>query len=112
MGELDLNAAARRIEAWFRPRLAGLVADDRGLAEVRGRGAMLAVELVKPGSLEPDPLRTAAVARACHGAGLLVLTCGTYSNVLRFLPPLVITEDEVARGLDILAESLLTHLPG
>jgi 4-aminobutyrate aminotransferase / (S)-3-amino-2-methylpropionate transaminase / 5-aminovalerate transaminase len=112
MRELDLNAAARRIEAQVLPRLAGLVADDPGLAEVRGRGAMLAVELVKPGSLDPDPLRTAAVARACHRAGLLVLTCGTYGNVLRFLPPLVITQDEVTRGLDILAESLLTHLPG
>jgi len=41
-----------------------------------------------------------------------VLTCGTYGNVLRFLPPLVITEEQVSRGLDILAESLLAHLPG
>jgi 4-aminobutyrate aminotransferase/(S)-3-amino-2-methylpropionate transaminase len=112
MRELDLKAAAQRIEAQFLPRLTALAADDPGIAEVRGRGAMLAIELVKPGSLDPDPLRTAAVARACHAAGLLVLTCGTYSNVLRFLPPLVITEDQVARGLDILAESLLTHLPG
>jgi len=112
MHELDLNAAAKRLEAQFMLRLTALAKDDPGIAEVRGRGAMLAIELVKPGSLDPDPLRTAAVARACHGAGLLVLTCGTYSNVLRFLPPLVITEDEVARGLDILAESLLTHLPG
>ncbi|GAA3343573.1 hypothetical protein GCM10020358_43370 [Amorphoplanes nipponensis] len=79
---------------------------------MRGRGAMLALELVKPGSLEPDPLRTAAVARACHAAGLLVLTCGTYANVLRFLPPLVIAEEQVRAGLDILAESLLAHLPG
>ena len=42
----------------------------------------------------------------------MVLTCGTYGNVLRFLPPLVISEAEVTRGLEILAESLLTHLPG
>jgi 4-aminobutyrate aminotransferase/(S)-3-amino-2-methylpropionate transaminase len=112
MHELDLNAAAKRIEAQFMLRLTALARDDAGLAEVRGRGAMLAVELVKPGSLDPDPLRTAAVARACHSAGLLVLTCGTYGNVLRFLPPLVISEEQVARGLDIVAESLLTHLPG
>jgi 4-aminobutyrate aminotransferase / (S)-3-amino-2-methylpropionate transaminase / 5-aminovalerate transaminase len=79
---------------------------------VRGRGAMIAIELVKPGSIEPDAARTAAVAKGCHDAGLLVLTCGTYSNVLRFLPPLVIAEDEVDRGLDILAESLRTHAPG
>ncbi|GIE53765.1 aspartate aminotransferase family protein [Amorphoplanes nipponensis] len=112
MHELDLNAAAKRLEAQFMLRLTALAQGDPGIAEVRGRGAMLALELVKPGSLEPDPLRTAAVARACHAAGLLVLTCGTYANVLRFLPPLVIAEEQVARGLDILAESLLAHLPG
>ena len=43
-----------------------------------------------------------AVSAACHAAGLLTLTCGTYGNVLRFLPPLVISDDELARGLDIL----------
>jgi 4-aminobutyrate aminotransferase/(S)-3-amino-2-methylpropionate transaminase len=112
MQELDLNSAAKRIEAQFMLRLTALAMSDPGIAEVRGRGAMLAIELVKPGSLEPDPLRTAAVARACHGAGLLVLTCGTYANVLRFLPPLVISEEQIARGLDILAESLLAQLPG
>jgi 4-aminobutyrate aminotransferase/(S)-3-amino-2-methylpropionate transaminase len=112
MHELDLNAAAKRLEAQFMLRLTALAKDDPGIAEARGRGAMLAIELVKPGSLDPDPLRTAAVARACHGAGLLVLTCGTYGNVLRFLPPLVISEEQVSRGLDILAESLLAHLPG
>ena len=112
MHELDLNAAARRIEAQFRPRLTAIAAGDPGIAEVRGRGAMLAVELVKPGSSDPDPLRTAAVARACHSAGLLVLTCGTYGNVLRFLPPLVISEEQAGRGLDILADSLLAQLPG
>ena len=41
---------------------------------------------------------TAAVAAACHAAGLLVLTCGTYGNVLRFLPPLVIADDELGRA--------------
>ncbi len=112
MHELDLSAAAKRLEARFVPRLTALAQDDPGIAEVRGRGAMLAIELVKPGSLDPDPLRTAAVARACHAAGLLLLSCGTYGNVLRFLPPLVISEEQVSRGLDIVAESLLAHPPG
>nr|BFE70876.1 hypothetical protein GCM10020092_041770 [Actinoplanes digitatis] len=112
MRELDLNTAAQRIEAWFRPRLDAVAAAGAGIAEVRGRGAMLAVELVRPGTIEPDPARAAAVARACHDAGLLVLTCGTYGNVLRFLPPLVISEEQVTRGLDILAGSLLAQLPG
>jgi 4-aminobutyrate aminotransferase / (S)-3-amino-2-methylpropionate transaminase / 5-aminovalerate transaminase len=106
MRELDLAGAARAIEARMRPVLASLAYEDPGIAEVRGRGAMLAIELVQPGTLEPDPARTSAVAHACHEAGLLVLTCGTYGNVLRFLPPLVITEAELTRGLDILQRAL------
>jgi 4-aminobutyrate aminotransferase / (S)-3-amino-2-methylpropionate transaminase / 5-aminovalerate transaminase len=112
MRELDLAGAARQLEARMKPRLAELAATDPGIGDVRGRGAMLAVELVRPGTVEPDAARTAAVAKACHAAGLLVLTCGTFSNVLRFLPPLVIPDDQVSRGLEIIAESLRTHVPG
>ncbi|RIV34624.1 4-aminobutyrate--2-oxoglutarate transaminase [Micromonospora radicis] len=100
--ELDLAAAARRIGAVLGDRLRAVAARDPRIAEVRGRGAMLAVEIVRPGSLTPDPAATAAISAACHAAGLLTLTCGTYGNVLRFLPPLVISDDELARGLDIL----------
>jgi 4-aminobutyrate aminotransferase/(S)-3-amino-2-methylpropionate transaminase len=111
MRELDLNAAAKRIESVMLPALRSLAERDPGIGEARGRGAMLAIELVVPGSAgptgpTPDPARTAAVARACHEAGLLVLTCGTYGNVLRFLPPLVISDDQLRRGLDILAGAL------
>jgi 4-aminobutyrate aminotransferase/(S)-3-amino-2-methylpropionate transaminase len=107
MRELDLAAAARRIEELARPRLAALLAPGpgagTGVAEVRGRGAMLALEFTRPGTLTPDPVATAAVARACHAAGLLLLTCGTYGNVIRLLPPLVISEADLDRGLQILA---------
>jgi 4-aminobutyrate aminotransferase/(S)-3-amino-2-methylpropionate transaminase len=107
MRELDLRTAARAIEAQLKPALTRIAEQDRGIGEVRGRGAMVAVELVRPEPTglilpEPDPARTTAVAKACHAAGLLVLTCGTYGNVLRFLPPLVISESEVDRGLEIL----------
>ncbi|MGW1060981.1 4-aminobutyrate--2-oxoglutarate transaminase [Micromonospora sp. NBC_01412] len=102
MHELDLAATARRIGATMDERLCAIAAGDPRVAEVRGRGAMLAVELVRPGTLVPDPAAAAAVAAACHAAGLLVLTCGTYGNVLRLLPPLVISDAELARGLDIL----------
>jgi 4-aminobutyrate aminotransferase/(S)-3-amino-2-methylpropionate transaminase len=112
MRELDLAGAARRIEATMKPRLEELASADPGVGDVRGRGAMLAIELVRPGTIEPDAARTATVAKACHAAGLLVLTCGTYSNVLRFLPPLVISDDELAGGLDILAASLRANVPG
>ena len=105
MRELDLPVRAREIEALMRPRLTELAERYPLIGEVRGRGAMLAVELVKPGTKEPDPAATAAVAAACHRRGLLVLTCGTYGNVLRFLPPLVIGEDLLREGLDVLAEA-------
>ena len=55
------------------------------------------------GTLVPDAAAAAQVARACHAAGLVVLTCGTYGNVLRFLPPLVIGEQLLTEGLAILA---------
>jgi 4-aminobutyrate aminotransferase/(S)-3-amino-2-methylpropionate transaminase len=112
MRELDLAAAARRIETAMKPRLEELAGADPGIGDVRGRGAMLAIELVRPGTIEPDAARTAAVAKACHAAGLLVLTCGTYGNVLRFLPPLVISDEELSRGLDILAGSMRARAPG
>ncbi|MFF5215720.1 4-aminobutyrate--2-oxoglutarate transaminase [Micromonospora sp. NPDC000442] len=102
MRELDLAGAARRIGAVLGDRLRAVAARDPRIAEVRGRGAMLAVEIGTPGTLTPDPTATAAVSAACHAGGLLTLTCGTYGNVLRFLPPLVISDDELARGLDIL----------
>ncbi|WBB77362.1 4-aminobutyrate--2-oxoglutarate transaminase [Micromonospora sp. WMMD882] len=102
MRERELDAAARRIWATAWPRLHAVAARDPRVAEVRGRGAMLAVELVRPGTLTPDPAGAAAVSAACHAAGLLTLTCGTYGNVLRLLPPLVITDAELARGLDVL----------
>ncbi|MEU7928977.1 4-aminobutyrate--2-oxoglutarate transaminase [Micromonospora sp. NPDC049107] len=102
MHELDLAGAARRIESVLAPRLRAIAERDPRIAEVRGRGAMLAVELVQPGSLVPDPSATAAISAACHAAGLLTLTCGTYGNVLRFLPPLVISDTQLTRGADIL----------
>jgi 4-aminobutyrate aminotransferase/(S)-3-amino-2-methylpropionate transaminase len=100
MRELDLAAAARKIESVMLPRLRAI--DNPSIGDVRGRGAMLAVELVKPGTITPDPELTAAVSKRCHEAGLLTLTCGTYGNVLRFLPPLVIPDDALEQGLSIL----------
>jgi len=105
MHELDLCAAARRIEDIAKPRLAGLAGAEGPVAEVRGRGAMLAIEILDAAG-RPDPATTAAIAKTCHAAGLLLLTCGTYGNVIRLLPPLVIDEDTLGRGLDILAAAV------
>jgi 4-aminobutyrate aminotransferase/(S)-3-amino-2-methylpropionate transaminase len=64
---------------------------------------MMAVEIVRPGTLEPDPDTTRRVVQACHRAGVVVLSCGSYSNVIRLLPPLVIDEALLVEGLDVLA---------
>jgi 4-aminobutyrate aminotransferase / (S)-3-amino-2-methylpropionate transaminase / 5-aminovalerate transaminase len=98
----DLCGAARRIEGVMRPRLAALADKYDAIGDLRGRGAMLAVELVEPGGKEPNPALTAAVATACHREGLVALTAGTYGNVLRFLPPLVIGDELLHEGLDII----------
>ncbi|MFJ8628851.1 4-aminobutyrate--2-oxoglutarate transaminase [Kitasatospora sp. NPDC093550] len=102
MKELDLNGKAQRIGEVMLGRLRAMQEKFDVIGEVRGRGAMIAVELVKPGSKEPNPEITAAIAKACHAEGLVVLTAGTYGNVLRFLPPLVIPEHLLTEGLDII----------
>jgi 4-aminobutyrate aminotransferase/(S)-3-amino-2-methylpropionate transaminase len=105
MRELDLCAAARDIEAAMLPRLRALAGRHPAIGDVRGRGAMLAVELVRPGTLEPDAALTGRIARACHARGVVVLTAGTWGNVLRFLPPLVIGRNLLAEALDVLDEA-------
>jgi 4-aminobutyrate aminotransferase/(S)-3-amino-2-methylpropionate transaminase len=73
---------------------------------VRGRGAMLAMEIVRSDDgRTPDPQTTNALQRACLERGLVVLTCGTHKNVLRLLPPLTIPHDVVLDGLRMLAEA-------
>ena len=67
---------------------------------------MIAVEFVRPGGVEPDPALTKAVAAAAHAAGLIVLTCGSYSNVLRLLPPLAIGDGLLHEGLDVLLDAI------
>ncbi|MFI2263417.1 4-aminobutyrate--2-oxoglutarate transaminase [Streptomyces tubercidicus] len=108
MREQDLNAKARRIGEVMTARLHAIAEKYDIIGEVRGRGAMIAIELVKSGSKEPNPEATGALATACHQEGLLVLTTGTYGNVLRFLPPLVIGEDLLNEGLDILEGAFAT----
>jgi 4-aminobutyrate aminotransferase/(S)-3-amino-2-methylpropionate transaminase len=102
MKDEDLAGAARRIEQTMRARLEALAGKYDCIGDVRGRGAMLAVELVEPGTITPDAGLTAKVSAACHQQGLLTLTAGTFGNVLRFLPPLVIGDDLLHEGLDLL----------
>ncbi|MFI6850006.1 4-aminobutyrate--2-oxoglutarate transaminase [Kitasatospora sp. NBC_00085] len=102
MKELDLNGKAQRIGEVMLDRLRAMQEKFDIIGDVRGRGAMIAIELVKPGTKEANAEATAAIAKACHAEGLVVLTAGTYGNVLRFLPPLVMPEHLLNEGLDIL----------
>jgi len=102
----DLLARARRVEVVVRERLEPLARELDVIAEVRGRGAMMAIELVRPGTLEPAPELARAVAAQCHSQGVVLLLCGTFGNVIRLLPPLVIGEDLLVEALDILTVAL------
>ena len=75
------------------------------IGEVRGRGAMQAIEIVDAESLEPNPVAMAAVVKYCQSKGVLILTAGTYGNVIRFLPPLVITDELLRDALGVLEEA-------
>jgi 4-aminobutyrate aminotransferase/(S)-3-amino-2-methylpropionate transaminase len=104
--EQDLVGRARHIGELMLPRLHTLAERYPLIGDVRGRGAMIAIELVKPGTLEPDPAAMRAILTACHEEGLLVLSAGTYGNVIRFLPPLVIPDHLVDEGLSILEKAV------
>ena len=101
----DLVARARAIESLIRRRLDALAADHAVIGDIRGRGAMMAIELCAPGTTTPDAARAAAVAAYCHRNGVVVLTCGTWGNVFRFLPPLAISDELLEEAFDVVAEA-------
>ncbi|GAB94833.1 4-aminobutyrate aminotransferase/(S)-3-amino-2-methylpropionate transaminase [Kineosphaera limosa] len=102
----DLPGRAREIEAILRGRLEKLAATYDTIGDIRGRGAMIAIELVEDRETKaPASALAAAINKACHERGLVTLTCGSYGNVFRFLPPLVIGDELLAEGLDILEEA-------
>jgi 4-aminobutyrate aminotransferase / (S)-3-amino-2-methylpropionate transaminase / 5-aminovalerate transaminase len=105
MEDHDLAGRALVIGATIQRRMADLAATYDVIADVRGRGAMQALELCHPGTTDPDPARTAAVSAYCHQHGVVTLTCGTYGNVIRFLPPLAISDALLDEALDVVAEA-------
>ncbi|GAA4531854.1 MULTISPECIES: 4-aminobutyrate--2-oxoglutarate transaminase [Nonomuraea] len=106
IAEEDLVARARRIGEIMLPRLHAMKERFDVIGDVRGRGAMIAIELVVPGTKEPNPAAVQEIVKRCHAEGLLVLTAGTHGNVLRFLPPLVIPEHLLEEGLGILEKAV------
>ena len=102
----NLTESAKHIESIMIPRLQNMAKQHQIIGDVRGRGAMVAIEIVKPGTTNPDSEITTKIAKGCHSEGVLVLTAGTYGNVLRFLPPLVISDELLNEGLDILEKAI------
>jgi 4-aminobutyrate aminotransferase/(S)-3-amino-2-methylpropionate transaminase len=74
------------------------------VGDIRGRGAMMAAELVVPGTRTPNRDAVAAVTRHCLAQGVLTLSAGTFGNVLRFLPPLSITDDLLVEAFSVVRD--------
>ena len=105
MEEENLVARARHIGEILGSSLRDLAKKYPVIGEVRGRGAMQAIELVEPGTKNPNTAAMGAVVKYCQSQGVLVLTAGTYSNVVRFLPPLVITDELLKDALSVLDDA-------
>jgi 4-aminobutyrate aminotransferase len=78
------------------------------IGDVRGRGLMVAVEFTKDG--QPDKNSTMAVQKACLDGNLLLLTCGTYDNVIRWIPPLIVTKSQIDEALRIFKDALIESI--
>ena len=104
--ELGLVARAGHLGTILLDRLRDMAARHPVIGDIRGRGAMIALEFVRPGTKEPAADVCAAVVKAAHADGVVVLTCGTYGNVIRLLPPLVIPENLLDEGLDVLDQAI------
>jgi 4-aminobutyrate aminotransferase/(S)-3-amino-2-methylpropionate transaminase len=102
----NLVQRAADIGSLMGERLGALAAADPRIGEVRGRGAMMAVELVDPATGEPDAALTGRIIAAAHAQGVILLGCGTYGNVIRFLPPLSIPDALLLEGLQVVADAL------
>lgn len=102
----NLTERAREIGAVIDEFFSELAKTDDRIGDIRGRGAMKAVEFVEPGSQTPAAALTSAIAKYAGEQGVILLTCGTYGNVVRFLPPLSIGDDLLREALGVVADAL------
>ena len=102
----NLLGEAKRVEATLKPLLLELQKKHPVIADVRGMGAMLAVEFVDPATGKPAADVTKAVQTYALQNGVLILTAGTFGNVLRFLPPVVITDDQLREAVAVMDDAL------
>ncbi|GIU93270.1 MAG: aminotransferase [Acidimicrobiia bacterium] len=102
----DLQTNAYKVGSHLKARLDHLRDRSPIVGDVRGKGLMIGVELVRPGGKEPNPEATSAVMEETRRRGLLVGKGGLYGNVLRIAPPLTLTEEEADEGYRILEEAI------
>ncbi len=104
----SLLAEAERVESVLKPALLDLQSRYDVIGDVRGIGAMLAIELVQPGTRDPNPAAVSAITAYAAQHGVLLLSAGTYGNVVRFLPSLAISDDLLHEAVTVLDEALAT----
>jgi 4-aminobutyrate aminotransferase/(S)-3-amino-2-methylpropionate transaminase len=97
---------ALEIETVLLSRLGELKSQYPVIGDLRGKGAMIAIELVEPGTKTPSAAAVDSLVKHCHSNGVLILNAGTYNNVIRFLPPLAITDELLHDAMDVLAAGL------
>ena len=102
----NLVARARELGDAMLKSLRSLQQDVAIIGEVRGRGAMVAMEFVLPGSKEPNAAAVKSIVNYCNQQGVIAISCGTFGNVVRLLPPLVITDEQLADGLNVVAAAV------
>ena len=104
--EENLVERANEIGLIMRQHLEAMKKKYPIIGDVRGRGAMQAIELVIPGSKDPNPAALASIIKYCQQNGVLILSAGTYGNVIRLLPPLVMPEHLLKEALEVLEAGL------
>jgi len=97
---------AREIGETLLATLRKLQQDVAIIGDVRGRGAMVAIELIEPGTMTPNPAAAKAIVSYCNQEGVVVLACGTWGNVIRLLPALSISDEQLADGLGVLSAAV------
>ena len=102
----DLCGRAEQLGEHFKQRARAWQRRWPTIGDVRGLGGMCAIELVQPGTHEPAADETAAITRYCHEHGVVSLSTGSFSNVIRMLMPLVITDEQFDEALDVLEAAL------
>jgi 4-aminobutyrate aminotransferase len=102
----DLQANALKVGNYLRGQLQANCDELGVVAEIRGKGLMIGVELVDPGTLTPNPRAAQLVLEACRRDGLLIGKGGLYNNVLRIAPPMSVTMEEADTAVDVLTQAL------